>query len=209
MTLAERLAEYVRAASPASGSRVHEHDDAMAEIARLCRDHGWALATWDVDRGLRWSAGQAASTAVGAADPLAAIRSLGALATPDGTGPAGAAATSTGSCSSAEVVQALDRQIAAGKQDRTFVVDPGAGRADPASSWRSTSSSSSTTCPAATSSSDRPRRSPPSRASCPTGDGLDAVLDAAAGLTRFEAENAFSLSLVRHGRLAPGGRSGS
>ena len=37
----------------------------------------------------------------------------------------------------------------------------------------------------------------------PTGDGLGAVLDAAAGLTRFEAEGAFSLSLVRHGRLAP------
>ena len=29
------------------------------------------------------------------------------------------------------------------------------------------------------------------------------MLDAAAGLTRVEAENAFSLSLVRHGRLAP------
>jgi hypothetical protein len=38
----------------------------------------------------------------------------------------------------------------------------------------------------------------------PEGDELAAVLDAAAGLTRVEAENAFSLSLVRHGRLAPG-----
>ncbi|MEJ7636819.1 MAG: hypothetical protein WKF75_02220, partial [Singulisphaera sp.] len=37
----------------------------------------------------------------------------------------------------------------------------------------------------------------------PEGGDLDAVLDAAAGLTRFEAENACSLSLVRHGRLAP------
>jgi SpoVK/Ycf46/Vps4 family AAA+-type ATPase len=36
----------------------------------------------------------------------------------------------------------------------------------------------------------------------PEGDDLGAVLDAAAGLTRVEAENAFSLSLVRHGRLA-------
>src|SRR5437870_1293953 len=35
------------------------------------------------------------------------------------------------------------------------------------------------------------------------GEALEAVLDAAAGLTRMEAENAFSLSLVRHGRLAP------
>ena len=30
------------------------------------------------------------------------------------------------------------------------------------------------------------------------------MLDAAAGLTRMEAENAFALSLVRHGRLDPG-----
>ena len=32
---------------------------------------------------------------------------------------------------------------------------------------------------------------------------LQTVLDAAAGLTRLEAENAFSLSLVRHGRIEP------
>jgi SpoVK/Ycf46/Vps4 family AAA+-type ATPase len=35
----------------------------------------------------------------------------------------------------------------------------------------------------------------------PTGVELQRLLDAAAGLTRFEAENAFSLSLVRHSRL--------
>ncbi len=32
---------------------------------------------------------------------------------------------------------------------------------------------------------------------------LQSVLDAAAGLTRHEAENAFSLSLVRHASLEP------
>ena len=37
----------------------------------------------------------------------------------------------------------------------------------------------------------------------PEGEELAAVLDSAAGLTRVEAENAFSLSLVRHGRVAP------
>ena len=37
----------------------------------------------------------------------------------------------------------------------------------------------------------------------PTGGPLDAVLDAAAGLTRYEAENAFSLSLVRHAAIRP------
>ena len=32
-------------------------------------------------------------------------------------------------------------------------------------------------------------------------EGTDTVLDAVSGLTRYEAENAFSLSLVRHGRV--------
>jgi hypothetical protein len=35
----------------------------------------------------------------------------------------------------------------------------------------------------------------------PAGDSRDQVLESAAGLTRYEAENAFSLSLVRHGRI--------
>ena len=86
MTLAERLSEYVRAAFSGLYVCSHEHDDAIAEIARLCRDQGWSLATWDVDRGLAL-AGRAEATGVvpGAADPLAAIRSLGAMATPEGT----------------------------------------------------------------------------------------------------------------------------
>ena len=37
----------------------------------------------------------------------------------------------------------------------------------------------------------------------PDGAELDRVLDAAAGLTRYESENAFSLSLVRHQRIEP------
>ena len=37
----------------------------------------------------------------------------------------------------------------------------------------------------------------------PDGDDLGRVLDAAAGLTRYEAENAFSLSLVRNRRIEP------
>ena len=37
----------------------------------------------------------------------------------------------------------------------------------------------------------------------PEGDALQRVLEATAGLTRYEAENAFSLSLVRHQRIEP------
>ncbi len=38
----------------------------------------------------------------------------------------------------------------------------------------------------------------------PSGDDLARVIEVAAPLTASEAENAFSLALVRHGRLEPG-----
>ena len=37
----------------------------------------------------------------------------------------------------------------------------------------------------------------------PQGEELNTELDAAAGLTRFEAEGAYSLSIVRHGNIRP------
>ncbi len=38
---------------------------------------------------------------------------------------------------------------------------------------------------------------------CQQANDLESVLDAASGLTRHEAENAFSLSLVRHEKIQP------
>jgi hypothetical protein len=52
MTLSQRLAEYVRACFTGIWIQSHEHDDALAEIARPCRTENWRLATWDIDRGL-------------------------------------------------------------------------------------------------------------------------------------------------------------
>ena len=42
MTLAERLSEYVRAAFSGLWVVSHEPDDAVAELAGLCRREGWA-----------------------------------------------------------------------------------------------------------------------------------------------------------------------
>jgi hypothetical protein len=201
MTLAERLSEYVRACFTGLYVVSHEHDDAIAEIARLCRENGWALATWDVDRGLTL-AGQAAgsSTISSAADPLAAIRALTALATPDGTALL-VLRNFHRYMTSIEIVQALDTAIATGKQARTFIVIlaplvqvpvelerqfvvldhelPGRDQLDAIARSIATEPGE-----------------------LPDGEHLDAVLDAAAGLTRMEAEGAFALSLVRHGRIA-------
>src|SRR5687767_2202300 len=88
MTLYERLAEHVRAAFPAIYVQSHEHEDALAEMARLCHDQRWSLAAWDVDRGLRVGGGQSSPEADNAAatpDPVAAVKAVNAMATADGT----------------------------------------------------------------------------------------------------------------------------
>jgi hypothetical protein len=200
MTLAERLAEYVRAAFSGLYIRSQEHDDALEEIAGLCRRERWSLATWDVDRGLTLR-GDSSLTTTGHADPLAAIRSIDSLAPADGTALL-VLRNFHRFLGSAEVVQALDTRLAAGKRNRTFVVILAPtiqipvelekqfliidhelpGRDQVAAIARSIATESG---------------------ELPQGEGLEAVLDAAAGLTRMEAENAFSLSLVRRGRLAP------
>ena len=202
MTLSERLRELVRAAF--SGIYVHsyEHDDAVAEIARLCRREGWALATWDLDRGLAPAGeGGGADPGLAAADPLAALRALAGLATPDGTALL-VLRNFHRFLNSAEVVQALDTRIHAGKRDRTFVVVLAPVVQIPVELEKQF----------ALVEHDLPGRDQleaiargvaTEPGELPEGEGLDAVLDAAAGLTRFEAENACSLSLVRHGRLAP------
>ena len=84
MTLSERLKENVRACFSGIWIRSHEHEDALLEIAHLCHSENWKLATWDIDLGLRLSGqtddGQTEATG---ADPLAAVRALGAMATDD------------------------------------------------------------------------------------------------------------------------------
>ena len=201
MTLAERLSEYVRACFTGLWVHTHEPDDASAEIAALCLKEGWALATWDVDRGLALVGAADGAAVPGAADPLAAVRSLPALATADGTAIL-ALRNFHKFLNSPEVVQALDTRLAAGKLDRTFVVVLSPVVQVPVELEKLF----------VVVEHDLPRRDQlgaiargvaTEPGELPEGECLDAVLDAAAGLTRVEAENAFSLSLVRHGKLAP------
>jgi hypothetical protein len=102
---------------------------------------------------------------------------------------------------SAEVVQVLDTQLVVGKQSRTFIVVLAPVVQVPLELEKQF----------VVLGHDLPDRDQLALIArgvatevgkLPDGDGLPAVLDAAAGLTRMEAENAFSLSLVRHGRLA-------
>ena len=50
MTLSTALREYIAAAFPGIWIQSHEHEEALREIAALCRDQKWSLATWDIDQ---------------------------------------------------------------------------------------------------------------------------------------------------------------
>jgi len=198
--LATRLHEYISACFTGIWIESHEHQDALAEIAQLCRAESWALATWDIDQGLRQPGQAAQPVEAGASDPLAAIHSLSSLASSNGA----ALLVLTNFhrfLGSAEIVQALIHQIMAGKQNRTFVVVLSpvvqipteleklmvvVEHALPSRSQLEEIARSIATEPDELSS----------------GPQLATVLDASAGLTRYEAEAAYSLSLVRHGRIA-------
>ncbi len=201
MSLSEELQEHIAACFTGLWIETAEREDALLEISLLCRQHDWNLAVWDVEQGFQCAGESHSESQAGTADPLAAIRTLNALATP------------TGSAllvlpdfhrflNSAEIVQALRRQIVQGKQNRTFVIIL----------------SPVVQIPVELETlflvlhHERPNREQLAEIAqgiateageLPEGEALDRVLDAAAGLTRYEAEGAFSLSLVREGAIGP------
>src|SRR5688500_11342693 len=119
MSLAERLSEYVRACFTGIWIESHEHQDALSEISQLCRQENWSLATWDIEAGLS-VAGQPSNTEVGQ-DPLGAIRAINPLASDDGTAIL-VLQNFHRFLQSTEIVQALSKQVLAGKQNRTILV---------------------------------------------------------------------------------------
>ena len=50
MSLAQQLTEYISPAFAGLWVQSHEHDDALAEIAKLCRDNNWKLFQLDADQ---------------------------------------------------------------------------------------------------------------------------------------------------------------
>ena len=196
MSLTERLHELVSACFTGIWVETHEQHDALAEIISLCRDEEWNVATWDLDQGMKMAGSE---DVVEATDPLAAVRVVNSLSTQNGTALL-VMKNLHRFIGSTEVMQAIERQLIEGKQNRTILVAlspivqipaeleklfvvvehllPGREQLREIAEGIATEESE-----------------------LPTGVELDRVLDAAGGLTRAEAESAFSLSLVRHGRL--------
>lgn len=197
MNLNNRLSEYVRACFTGIWIESHEHSDALSEIAQLCRDEQWQLATWDIETGL--SIPGQPSTDTNGSDPLAAIRSVNAMATPDGTAIL-VLQNFHRFMQSVEIVQALTRQIIAGKQNRTILVVL-APLVQIPTELEKMFVVIEHELPGREQLEEIARGIAVEEGELPGGADQQTVLDAAAGLTRMEAENAFSLSLVRHQRI--------
>lgn len=196
MALTEHLAEYVRACFTAIWIETHEQHEATIAITQLCQRERWQLATWNIDQGLRVS-GSTVDQSTG--DPLAAIRSVNSLATSEGTALL-VLENFHRFLSSAEIVQALSQQILAGKTNRTIVVILAPVVHLPVE-LEKLFVVIEHELPDREQLTEIARGIATEPSELPTGRELETVLDAAAGLTRLEAENAFSLSLVRHGRI--------
>jgi hypothetical protein len=193
------MSELVRACFTGVWIKSYEPDDAIVELSKLCRDESWSLMCWDIAQGFR----AIGNTTVPSepADPVGALKALSALSN-DATPTLLVLSSYHRFLGSGEVVAEVAKAVSLGKVQRKFVV---------------------ILSPVVQLPPELERlfvvvdHEPPTRSELhellssiatdenemPVGQQLDAVLDASVGLTRYEAENAFSLSLVRDGSVKP------
>ena len=183
--------------------QTHEPDEAEREIVGHAREQRWKVAVWDLAGGLRLPTASAhASSDPAANDPLAALRALPSLAEDNGTALL-LLPNFHRFLNNPEVVQNTFAQLVAGKQQRTFLVILSPVVQIPVE-LEKLFVVLEHALP------DRPALEQIAREltsespdDMPQGDDLQRVLDAAVGLSRYEAEGAFALSLSRHDRMHP------
>ncbi|MFM8703801.1 MAG: AAA family ATPase [Planctomycetia bacterium] len=201
-TLSSRLRELVQAAFSAIWITTHEPTEATRDLTSLCRTEGWRLGVWDCDRGMAFPLEPIQIPGVtDAQDPLAVIRSLPQVA--NGSGTTLVVFESLHRFLGAtEIIQALARQVHAGKNNRCFVVVLAPVVQIPAELDKLFTVVDHE-LPGRAQLEEIARGVATQDGELPEGDELARVIEAAAGLTASEAENAFSLALVRHGKLEP------
>ncbi|MFN3152485.1 hypothetical protein [Bremerella sp.] len=204
MRLADEIQELVRAGFSGLWVQSCEPEDALAELAQMCQTESWQLASWDIDCGLN---GLASINGVAVTDPLSAVRSLASVPS-DGHPTLLVLANFHRFLGSAEVIQALLNQVAQGKVHQRHLIILSPVVQLPVELERVF-----TVVEHALPSREQLEEIAASIAAdteeFPEGSPRERILDAACGLSRYEAENAFALSLVRHGCIEPSGSGSS
>jgi hypothetical protein len=201
-TLASRLQELVSACFTGIWVQTHEPHEAAREITDLCRAENWRLGVWNCDSGIQFPIEQIAIPGVtDTQDPLAVIRAMPQIAQGSGTTIL-LFENLHRFMGSVELIQAVARQAISGKHNRAFIVVLAPVTQIPPELDKLF------VCvdhelPDHAQLEEIARGVATQDGELPAGDELAPVVDAAKGLTRSEAENAYSLSLVRHGTLQP------
>ncbi|MCA9095282.1 MAG: AAA family ATPase [Planctomycetaceae bacterium] len=201
-TLTHQLTEYVHACFTGIWLQTSEPQEALREIVSLSHSRQWRCAAWNIDKGLTVAADPDQDIpTLQADDPLTVLRQLPRLTE-------GAETTLMllenfhRFLGSIEIVQALIQQLQQGKHQRTFVVILAPLVKLPLE-LEKLFVVLDHPLPTRDQLLDIATQLVTTPEELPQGIEQTALLDAAAGLTRQEAENAFSLSLIRHGRLLP------
>ena len=211
MSLVSQLTDYINAAFSGLWVQTLEPDEAERELVEHARRASWTLAVWDVARGLRFPADPNA-TVPEVNDPVAVLKALPMLAPPvanrDDEAPQGQTTLLVlpnfhRYLNSTETIQTLFEQLVTGKQQRLFVVVLSPVVQIPIELERAfvivdheLPTQDQIGEIARDVLSDHPDGLPTDRA-------WQCLMEAAAGLTRAEAEGAFALSLARHDALRP------
>jgi hypothetical protein len=203
MKLTDQLTDYINAAFTGIWVQTSEQDEAEREIVQHARQQRWKLAIWDLAHGLRLPGNpDGPRQDSSAADPLAALRSLPALAERNGTALL-VLHNFHRVLNNPEVIQTTFAQLVAGKQQRTFLVVLSPTVQIPLELEKlfvvlehSLPDREQLERIARELTADSPE-------DLPQVEDLQRVLDAAAGLTRYEAEASFALSLTRHNAIRP------
>jgi hypothetical protein len=200
--LTTRLRELISACFTGLWVQTNEPTEATRDLTALCRTEGWRLGVWDCDRGMTFPLEPIQMPGVtDAQDPLAVIRALPQVA--QGAGTTLVVFESLHRFLGAtEIIQALARQIHAGKNSRCFVVVLAPVVQIPAELDKLFTVVDHE-LPDHAQLEEIARAVATQDGELPEGDELARVIEAAAGLTASEAENAYSLALVRHGKLEP------
>jgi hypothetical protein len=191
-TLKDILPDYIRACFTGIWIKTYEPDEAIDELTKLCMAENWNIATWDLDRGY-------SGTSAKASDPRTAVREMASLG--DNETPQLVVLRHFHRFLGAfEVVQSVERQILAGRQTRVFliVLSPVVHIPVELEKLFTVIDHQLPDREQLLSLAAKANGGP-----LPNEANTQRVLDAAAGMTRLEADDAFSLSIIKHDRLVP------
>jgi len=199
MTLAQTVGEYVAAGFSGLWLRTFEPDEAIRELAELAREAVYDFSVWDVSNGLVSVSDKSTAVKAGALQFLNAEMAKGQTAR---NGPGSITVLRHfNRFLVAETIQALEHVLFRGKANARFYI---------------IMTVPSVTVPTELEKMflvidhDLPDRKQllavaegvADKDELPSGEELDKVLEAAAGLTRYEAEGAYSMALARHGKVS-------